>query len=542
MHIFIRNTNHRKRYTHFFSRILIILVFLINFAQSKAQNIDTVIKKIGIYTENNEFDSIFQTINQTKTELLKNNKKNTLDFAKILKEEGSAQIYFANYDKALETFDKALEIIKSIKNPKLEAEIKSELSVLFYETGDTIKAKQNILEAYEIMKKENFYDIYIASNYGVIMFTATDGKKAVEYFLNELNRVSEIEYKDRCALNNFIGHSYKQLKDYNNSLKHFKIALKYAKYANDTLLISMNYTTVGYSFLLMSNIDSAYIYTYEALKYAKQIDNKFALKDAYSILSSIYYKKNDIKNYRNAIMELEKVKKYFFGNELKIAIAKSEYESKIKLLENQNKLKNSKLKVQFYAFTITSVLLLIAIFFIFKTFKYRRTINEQKIKILNDEKQNAKILNEKLKEDIKKRAKELISKTMIVASYNELQKNTVKKLERLNISDENNKKVIKSIISEIKLNSNEFWDDFFMFFNDIHKDFLKILQKKYPNLTSTEKKIITLLKLNLSTKDISRITYSSVRTIEKHRQNIRKKLSIENNIQLTDFIIKIESE
>ncbi len=518
-------------------KILFTLALFLNFSQIYAQKIDSLLNIADKFVDENEFDSAFHYI-----DIAKKTYNSEIDYAKIMKEEGTIYLALSDYANAIKLFMEAIRIAEANNDKRFVADIENELSVLYYETNEIEKAKKYITDAYRVMQEENYYDVYIALNYGVIMFFRTDFNKALAFFLDQRKNLSETDYRALSYWNNFIGHTYKENGDYEKALIFFKKALNYSQKRNDTIAMSLNYTTIAYCFLKMNMIDSAFFNIQKAVFFSEKINNAFAKKDAYEILSNIYYKKNDIKKYKETIEKLDKAKKELYGTEIKIAIAKTEYKNKIILLEKENQIKSSKIKTQFFIFTAIFIILLLILFVVIKRHKYKRIINEQKIKILQEKEINAKILNEKLQDELKMRSKELISKTMTVASYNELLEEIIKELQDVKIEEESEKEKIRKIINKIKLSSKDFWDDFFMFFNDIHKDFLSMLEKNYPDLTPTEKKIITLIKLNLSTKDISRLTYCSQRTVEKHRQNIRKKLSIDKKINLSDYISKMKTD
>ncbi|MBN2106528.1 MAG: helix-turn-helix transcriptional regulator [Deltaproteobacteria bacterium] len=60
-------------------------------------------------------------------------------------------------------------------------------------------------------------------------------------------------------------------------------------------------------------------------------------------------------------------------------------------------------------------------------------------------------------------------------------------------------------------------------------------------LTSSELKIASLIKQQKSTRDIAVMTGLSPRTIERHRDNIRKKLGLSNKgINLTTYLLSLE--
>jgi len=61
---------------------------------------------------------------------------------------------------------------------------------------------------------------------------------------------------------------------------------------------------------------------------------------------------------------------------------------------------------------------------------------------------------------------------------------------------------------------------------DLHRDFIRVLTDRYPELTTTETKVCVLLKLSMATKDIANLLYLSERTVENHRYRIRRKMGL----------------
>jgi DNA-binding CsgD family transcriptional regulator len=63
-------------------------------------------------------------------------------------------------------------------------------------------------------------------------------------------------------------------------------------------------------------------------------------------------------------------------------------------------------------------------------------------------------------------------------------------------------------------------------FKAVHPEFIRRLTERAPELTATEVRICTMLRMNLRTQDIAQIFCISEGGVEFHRKNIRKKLKL----------------
>jgi len=166
----------------------------------------------------------------------------------------------------------------------------------------------------------------------------------------------------------------------------------------------------------------------------------------------------------------------------------------------------------------------------------QKTTREFELKELENKQQLMRFRNDKLREDIENKNRELGISTMNLIKKNEFLSSLKSELEATN--DTNNlKKVIKII--DRNLNNNDDWNLFQEAFNNADKDFLKKIKSLHPALTSNDLRLCAYLRLNLSSKEIAPLLNISPRSVEVKRYRLRKKMDLPHESSLTDYILEI---
>jgi tetratricopeptide (TPR) repeat protein/DNA-binding CsgD family transcriptional regulator len=76
------------------------------------------------------------------------------------------------------------------------------------------------------------------------------------------------------------------------------------------------------------------------------------------------------------------------------------------------------------------------------------------------------------------------------------------------------------------------WEKFDRQFKAVHPDFIRTLTERAPELTATELRICTMLRMNLKSHEIAGIFCITEAGVEFHRKNIRRKLKLEREEKL----------
>jgi ligand-binding sensor domain-containing protein/DNA-binding CsgD family transcriptional regulator len=160
---------------------------------------------------------------------------------------------------------------------------------------------------------------------------------------------------------------------------------------------------------------------------------------------------------------------------------------------------------------------------------------------LKSEKEIIHLRNESLRNAMDHKTRELANATMNLIQKNKMLTSIRDKLLLLARAEENPEhrfqvgQLIKKINKDLR--SEKHLEVFNNYFDEVHQDFIDRLKSSYPFLSPKELRLCAYLKMNLSTKEIAPLMNISVRGVEISRYRLRKKLNLERDTNLTDFIL-----
>ncbi|SOE20326.1 hypothetical protein SAMN06298216_0818 [Spirosomataceae bacterium TFI 002] len=100
------------------------------------------------------------------------------------------------------------------------------------------------------------------------------------------------------------------------------------------------------------------------------------------------------------------------------------------------------------------------------------------------------------------------------------------------------KSKLKRAVKSLSTGHDQNWKEFETRFISVNKRFYDNLHERFPNLTATEDKLCALVKLNFNSKDMSKLLGISIESVHTSRYRLRRKLGLERDDNLTDFINK----
>ncbi|GEM_PF-2570487 len=151
------------------------------------------------------------------------------------------------------------------------------------------------------------------------------------------------------------------------------------------------------------------------------------------------------------------------------------------------------------------------------------------------QKEQTETLNRELKAENYNQSKDLANTTIDIVKKKQFLIDIKHQLEQLPKTTSINE-IIHTINDGIE--DKEEWKVFENQFDSVHEKFLKRLKDRHSKLTAKDLRMCAYLRMNLSTKDIAPLLNISVRGVEISRYRLRKKLDLDRNINIIDYLVR----
>lgn len=364
-------------------------------------------------------------------------------------------------------------------------------------------------------------------------------ERTVYYAEKGLEIAEENNYHNLLViLNSNAGIAYQAHGQPEKAVAWMNKAYKHIEKATNRSDITNFYIRFGEAHKEAGNYDKAKEYINRGLQMAIAISSFGNQSDAYFQLAAIDSiqgnTKSSLANYKKGVALRDSIwsKEHKSRiSELQIIYDTEKKEFEIQELKRRQEVSSLRWQLGILIAVIATVLLLSVIIFLGK----QRQISKQQLMLQQKE-------NEKKQAILDANMQELTGKALSLAKSEEiiekLKQEIVKMLPK---SDHNTSHDLKSLLRLLKSNdkNQELWKEFENRFNELNNGFINKLVSLYPELTPAEIRLCAMLRLQLSTKEISEITNRSARTIETTRFKIRKKMAVEASGNLTNYILKI---
>ncbi len=463
--------------------------------------------------------------------------ENELNLAVAYDLMGQIQLFKGNHNIALRETLKALQILDSLDEPIRKADALNHLaSIEFYLNNyeNTINYNKEALQIYH-QYNDKYYASQVLNDIGNTYYYLKKYDSAIAYLDKAVLLSREIKSSDieGTALNN-LGKVYSQLGEFSKSISLSEQALQIHEKTGSKNKIVESLADLGMVYNEMKLYRRAIQYFDQALELAIEIGVKENIRMAYYDRAISYEKLGnfqqallDYKAYKNMEDSIFSETKSQQIEEMRTIYETEKKEQQIALQQNEIDLLEEKNKVNL----LRQILLIAGIFLCIIIIGLVYFAMRQKVKRKQLEK-------EVIDKELEFKKQELTTHALHLANKNEILEDLKDQIIQLkkNGSQSGN---FSSLVNTIKLNlqDDKNWENFSKYFEQVHKDFNSKIKRKYPQVTAHELRLMALLKMNLSSKEIANILNISNEGIKKARYRLRKKLNIGSEDSLNDLII-----
>lgn len=353
-----------------------------------------------------------------------------------------------------------------------------------------------------------------------------------------------------------IGSIFEDQEQYDSAFLYFKSAYEYNLQAGDSSSLIGNLNNLGDVFRKTGKQDSAINYSMKALELSERLGNSYQRRSALVDLAKANAFLGNHELGYSYMEEARQLSELIFSEEAakQLAVKEAQYEVNEKVAQIAQLEQVSRAESRIRWLLIFLLLVLVGLAW--------AMINRQKLKIQNGkdlldrqnellaikerliatEKENINLLEARMATEVEAQSKALTAQTLHVLEKNQMLEEIQEKLKKILEEDpKEQKKKIRNLIKQIDYNFSQDtdWDDFKLSFEKVHQDFFKKLNQTANELTPGEIKLASLMRMNLSSKEIASTLGISLESLRISRYRLRKKLNLEKGESLQQFLLCI---
>ena len=377
---------------------------------------------------------------------------------------------------------------------------------------------------------------------------------ALALYRSALSIYTEIGIDDGVAVaNENIGSTLLDLHDYANALEHLRLAKKIYLDINDLSQVAHVDMSIGNYYQQTNNYDSATYYLNNSLQLSRDISQSKVIKESLGLLYSLNKEQN---NLARSLDYLEQYKNYSDSLSTSEAYEKMALlEAKYKTAEKENtiiqlkyKEARSEWRQNLLFIIIISIILLVIITGVAIIMKRKKEmeIATQKRQLLISQKKLAeteverqKIKQVEMEHDIEHKARQLSSHALHMMQKSKMLQEVKQNLdESIKKTQPENKSELRGIsrLIEQNMKTEKEWELFKMYFEQVNSDFYSNLKSHNSELSQTDIRMCSLLKLGLNLKETASVLNVAPNTVKNARYRVKQKLGLKQDESLTEFI------
>lgn len=476
--------------------------------------------------------------------------------------QAQALYVYAQAEKLLGNFDNCIQALYEAesklpsKEIKLRGNIYNLMSLGYCNLGDYSKAIDLSNDAIALFQTEqDSLNLALCYNNRGIIHTYINEYQQADRFLKkalELNRSSHDLKRIAANLNNLC--LYKG--DIKEQLKWINEAIVINKNLNAKWSLSENYNNLGKLYIYAGKYSQAIDALKTAYRIASEVGAKGLMCDNYEYAAQAY---NAIGNYQMAYQKqaaLTELSKEIQNTNKLRSVEQRIAQEKMSALQQKEKQKQQEYEIATLQRNFITFLVIIVLLTVIGTLLFQRYKRKKKLQLLNaqyrieqSEHEIAKLKMQQQKADLENaqqaletNKQETMNFAVFLQSRNELL-DKIQEQVRQSYRMEHSELIahLKKLNAFIKQyqTTNKANSTTLQTIDEKSQEFLAHLTERHPNLTQGEKHLASLLRVNLSTKEIAMLTGNTPKTINMNRYRLRKSLGLSGEDDLIQYIQSI---
>ncbi|RFM36729.1 tetratricopeptide repeat protein [Chitinophaga silvisoli] len=459
-----------------------------------------------------------------------------------LQKMGNICYYLGNYPQALEYHLKADKIFREQNRKDLLAANLNDMGILYYYNRQSSIARKQYNEALLIYKQSGDGE-GLAMTYGKIGHLYEKSAKydsAFAYQRKALSQYSSLAKKQGMAkIFENIGSIYEDLSNFDSAYYYYSHAYELYEQDRENVASIEVLNNLGDIFRKTGRYNEALLRTRQALLLAEKTNDLYEKGAAYRDLGKTYalmQQKDSAYLYaelsRKATIDIYSLENNRQTAFLSVLFDINKKDAEIIGLEHTRDIH--------IIVTIATIIVIILLLVLGRVILSRqRLMHASQQKLMQTALENKELQEDKLKQELEIKGKELASNTLHMIQKNQLLEELKGKLELMARDDRRDqKKQIQQVLQQINVsfNHDEYWNEFRDVFEQIHQDFFANLRKKKEDLSYNDVRLAALIKLNMNSKDMATLLAISQDSLRVARYRLRKKLGLDEGESLSAFI------
>ena len=425
-----------------------------------------------------------------------------------------------SYGNAIESMLQGYELLKKVgfKNNPLSTKYLHDMALVFLFFGENEKVVELMEASEDIPPMDINRDIQRFNNLGIAYLRMGDKNGAEQAFLKIIERAElhKVDIWIALALSKMARLRMEE-KKYGTALELYEKASALIEEKDNPREYAENILKRAKIHILMGNQEQAREYFEKVQSVIFEYSNYFGEKQQFEKYLALYYEVGQL--YYKTIRDYEKAYRYSDSLHTITRSQDSVYSvlrvhlAREKLQVEKAQSEKEHIRARMWAGGIVALLVITVLILLFWLNRTRRAKEKEahlyREKLMEKEKQHLNNELEKLRATLEGHLKKIAENNKIIKQYQNEKEETDHTID----------------IHNLKILTKEHWEDFIQDFKKAHPHFYKKVLLHWPNLTPSELRMVLLLKLGLSQKEVPSVLGTSHVNIRVTLYRLRSKMA-----------------